>query len=237
MKNNRLARHLIGIAISATLCATFGCESEDSLFNTRQEREYMPLSLGVFQVYAVHEIRYQLGVPETLAYQLKVLVTDSFPSAGGNYTYVLTRSKRETGGEWNYLDTWSARVNDSEFVVNEANISYLKVRLPLVAGNLWNGNTYNVAGDDEYRLTDLQITQEAGGAVYPDCIYVLQADNEDYIVFLDQRHEIYARNVGLIYKEVTQLSYCTSTAQGCLGQQVIESGVVFKQTIMEYGIE
>jgi len=237
MNNNRLTQQLLTLTLSASLCATLGCASDDSLFNTRHEQEYMPLRLGVFQVYEVNEIRYQLGVPDTFEYELKVLVTDSFPSAEGDFVYVLTRSKREAGGAWSYLDTWSARVDDSEFVINEENTSYLKVRLPLVKGSSWNGNSYNSAGVDEYSLTDFKVTHEAGGAVFPDCLYVLQANNDDYIVFLDQRHEIYARNVGLIYKEVTQLSYCTSTAQGCLGQQIVESGVAFRQTIKQYGIE
>jgi hypothetical protein len=214
-----------------------GCETEDTPFNPRREREYVPLRVGMFQVFTVNEIRYQLGVPETLDYELKVLVTDSFPSVHNTYIYVLTRSTREPGGDWSYLDTWSARVDDSEFVVSEENISYLKIRLPLFEGNTWNGNTYNVAGADEYKLTDLRFAHEAGGEIFPDCIAVLQADSDDYIVFLDQRHEIYARNVGLIYREVTQLNYCTSTAQGCLGQQIVDSGVVLKQTIKEYGVE
>ena len=236
MKNNRLAR-LLGTISVVSLCVFTGCESEDTPFNPLGEREYVPLRVGAFQVYAVNEIRYQLGVPETLDYELKVLVSDSFPSVNGTYVYVLTRSKREAGGAWNYLDTWSARVDDSEFVVTEENTPYLKVRLPLVKGGKWNGNAYNIAGVDEYELTDLRTAYEAGGEVFPDCIAVVQADGDDYIVFLDQRHEIYARHVGLIYKEVTQLNYCTSTAQGCLGQQIVEDGVVLKQTIMEYGME
>lgn len=200
-------------------------------------KEYFPLRVGYFQTFDVNEIRYQLRIPETFIYELKTQVVDSFPSEGG-YTYVILRSKRNTANEtWEYVDTWSARVNNREVVVNEENISFLKIKLPVSVGVTWNGNLYNDDEVQEYLLSDTHIPFAAGGQNFSDCIVVTQADSNDFIVFLDERQEIYAKSIGLVYKESTQFKFCTSTAEGCLGQQIIEDGVVYKQTITSYGVE
>jgi hypothetical protein len=151
---------------------------------------------------------------------------------------VILRSKRNTPTEtWKYLDTWSAQVNNREVVVSEGNVSFLKIKLPVSVGVTWNGNLYNDGGVQEYLLSDAHIPFAASGENFSDCIVVTQADSDDFIVFLDDRKETYAKGVGLVYRESTQLNFCTSTTEGCLGQQIIEDGVVFKQTITGYGVE
>ena len=54
-------------------------------------------------------------------------------------------------------------------------------------------------------------------------------------MFLDQRKEVYARGVGLIYHEIKQLHYCT--ADNCRGQEKVENGLDYKQEIIEYGVQ
>ena len=64
---------------------------------------------------------------------------------------------------------------------------------------------------------------------------VIQEYNPDSIVMRDERSEIYAENVGLIYKESIILHYCTENE--CLGKQIIEQGIDFRQELIGYGNE
>ncbi len=171
-----------------------------------------------------------------LRYELKTLVVDSFPNQDGNYTYIIHRSKRNEGAaEFSYLDTWSARMDSREVVMNEENTTFFKIKLPVVKDDEWDGNLYNTKGEDTYAMEEVVATFIGNGNTYDDCIVINQNDNQDFIVTLDQRKEVYARNIGLVYKEVRVLNYCT--VGSCLGQQQVESGVIYTQTIKAYGVE
>jgi hypothetical protein len=62
---------------------------------------------------------------------------------------------------------------------------------------------------------------------------VKHQDNPDVIVMTDIRNEIYAANIGLIYKESIILYYCTEN--NCLGDTIIERGSRYSQELIGYG--
>lgn len=229
-------KHFLKYLIVFVAITVVSCDSsdDDPLFDTG--KDYFPLRKGFFQIYDVTEIEYTLGVPETLRYELKTAVTDSFPNAEGGFTYVIYRSKRSEGEtEFTYLNTWSARMDTREVVMQEENIPFLKIKLPVEKNSEWDGNLHNAKGEDIYTLAEVNTAYTVNGQTYDDCIVINQHDNQDFVVFLDQRREIYAKNTGLINKEVKLLNYCS--VGPCLGQQQVESGVIYTQTIKSYGLE
>lgn len=220
---------LTGVLVTA-------CDSSDDDTTRSTGTAYFPLKTGSYLVYDVNEIIYTLSVPETLQYQLKVAMVDKFLNTEGDSTFVIHRSKRNTEADaWTYQHTWSVRKNDREVVMNEGNVSYVKLKLPVQLDLEWDGNAYNTLGEDEYTLEEVKVSKEYNNQMFGDCITVNQNDNDDFIVFLDQRKEVYAKDIGLVYKETTQLHYCTQ--DDCLGQQKVESGTIYEQTIATYGVE
>ena len=189
--------------------------------------DYLPLQKGKFHIYDVTEIKYELGVPETLAYELKTVVIDSFPNNTGGFTYVIHRSTRADSREaWTYLNTWSSYTGQTQAVTQEENTAYIKFKLPFTEGMSWNGHAYNNSGDDTYDLEQPHAVKVYNGISYQNCFTVNQNNNDDFVVFLDQRKEVYARNIGLIYKEITQLHYCTQTEQVPWKQEVEEIDII-----------
>ncbi len=212
------------------------CDSSDNDTSPGTGTEYFPLKTGSYLVYDVSEIIYTLSVPETLQYQLKVAMVDKFLNSEGDSMFVIHRSRRNIAADnWTYQDTWSVRKNEREVVMSEGNVSYVKLKLPVRQDMEWDGNAYNTLGEDEYTLEELKVSKTYNNQTFEDCITVNQNDNDDFIVFLDQRKEVYAKDIGLVYKETTQLHYCTQ--DDCLGQQKVESGTIYEQTITTYGVE
>ncbi len=69
---------------------------------------------------------------------------------------------------------------------------------------------------------------------FPETVTVLQESKSTEIDFLN-RQETYAKGIGLIRREQTELYYCQSA--NCFGQKKIEFGTRFIQQISSYGKE
>lgn len=210
-----------------------GCEGEETTLRDSGSA-YFPLNEGIYQVYSVTETLYSgLGTPEMTTYELMTEVVDSIASASG-YLYVINRSRRQSETDpWEPLDTWSARKNSREAIVSEGNTPFLKVIFPVRDGTRWDGNTFNSLGEDEYELRNAAEPYVVGGMTFEHTLTIEQERNEDFVVFNDTRREVYALDVGLVYRETIQYDYCTD--DNCLGQQKIESGIEVKQVIKQYG--
>jgi hypothetical protein len=210
-----------------------GCTSDEQpVIDTG--KAYIPLQVGDFQIYDVDETNYfPLEDPEQLHYQVKTQVVDSFEHNAGSYTYVIHRSRRDSESDpWTYVESWSVRVTDLEAIVNESNISFVKITFPVAAGKKWNGNAYNSSEEDDYEMTSVDQPYQLEDTEFASTITVDQENRVD-LLFNDRRFEVYAKDIGLIYREVTDLEYCSEVA--CFGQNKIERGIVYKQTIIEYG--
>ena len=210
------------------------CEPDEGI-SLRRGAEYFTFHTGTFQVYDVTETRYSLSEdPVQVSYQLRAEVVDSFPTINNLYTYVIRREKRATASDpWQPVDTWSAREENGQIIVSEGNTPYVKFSSPLAAENVWDGNAYNTFGEDQYRYTGIAIPMDLNGMTFDNTITVEQEDNEDAIVFRDERKEVYALHLGLVYKELIQLNYCTDDV--CLGQQMIDQGIEIRMVIKDYG--
>ena len=198
--------------------------------------DYFPLKVGATHIYSVEEtVTQQISGESISTYELKTIVSDSIPESDGTFTYVIQRYRRtDAQSSWTNLPTWSARVTKFQAIVSEENTGYLKVEAPIAEGKEWNGNLPNTLDDDKYALLEVAKPYSVNSALtFPKTITVLQNDNKDLIVFQDKRSEIYADGVGLIYREILQLEYCTDP--NCLGQQEVKKGLVYKQVIKEYG--
>jgi hypothetical protein len=220
------------------------CDSDEP--SRASDLNYFPLQVGLYHIYDVSETKYILGTPESTEYQLKTVVTDSFLNVDEMYTYVIHRSKRMTDADaWESLDTWTATKSPREVVVNEGNTPYVVLAFPLSKNARWNGNKYNTVVNPTTKGNEDLYTLEKNGVAYtatnnetfPDCIVVNQEDNREFVVFLDQRKEVYAADIGLIEKEITGLQYCNDQDRDCIGKQIVDDGIIYKQVLSDYGFE
>lgn len=210
------------------------CGGEENITGDFGEA-YFPLQTGMYRIYDVHEIHYAPGAaPSVTRYELMTEVVDSFPSTDNQYAFVIHRSKRAEGAtQWEPLDTWSARKDTRQVVVSEGNVPFVKLAFPVAIRTRWDGNAFNTLGADDYAFSAVNSPFQVGGMTFEHTATVEQENNPDLIVFHDQRTETYARDLGMIYRKIVQLHYCTDDP--CLGQQEIDHGVEIEVSMKEYG--
>lgn len=219
---------LIGLAVLS------GCSDEEPE-NKGKGEVYFPLRTGFYQVYDVEETIYtELDPPESFVYELKNEVVDSFPNQEGDFTYVIHRSTRPTGSDpWEFQEVWSARTNDLQAVLTEGNISFVQIMFPVAKNKAWNANALNSLGDDSYMIESVGNSYELDTDLEFTDVLIINQEDETNQLIRDQREEVYARNVGLIYKISIVLNYCDEVP--CFGQGIINDGVEYVQVLKEYG--
>lgn len=231
-------RMLKQLVIIIALSFTLACSSDRIGPLQNYGAEYFPLKTGDFRIYQVDQTVYELGTASTTNFQLKESVVDSFTNQSGGFTYTIHREIWDDAQQtWDLSEVWSARLSDTEAILVEGNTQYLKLKFPLVADKKWDGNLYNTMDEETYTADSIDliyIIDEQTNIEHT--ITVVQKNNLDKIVETDYRIEKYAPEIGLIYKETINLIYCTST-DSCLGQQVIESGITYKQAMIASGNE
>jgi len=189
--------------------------------------DYYPLQIGSFFVYDVVQSKYDLLGKYDTTYQIKVVLQDSWIDLESNTSYKMFRYKKPQGTNDFVLDSlWHVKKVDSKnVVVTENNVPYLKLSMPLAKDKTWSGNLYNSYPEQLYKVSSIG---SAWGR-YPNTATIIEK-NASNLLFRDYSAEVYAENIGLVYKEIQNVKFE-------FGKGTINEGIVYKQTLSSYGLE
>lgn len=197
---------------------------------------YFPLIPGRYVLYDVDETQYALNAPPVhRRYQLKETVGAVYTGLSGETAYKLVRHRRSIDTQpWLPDSVWTARLVRNEAIRGENGRDFVALVFPLSNGLRWNGNRYNPLGPDEYELRNRDQPYRVGNTQFDDTVTVV-AEDDSTLIAHKKRNDIYARHVGLVYRERTQLYFCTSPA--CAGKNQIDYGTQYIYRIRQYGQE
>jgi hypothetical protein len=221
---------LIGAVVLWVAC------SESESVKLPKSEEYFPMQVGRYWVYDVTQTAYSEVEPKMVisVFELKSEVIGAFENLNGGLTFVIHNSQRANAmQQWEYVDTWSARSDEFKAVITENDVPYIQLKFPLYKNKSWDGNELNTGDADEYVVESVgTIFTKSNNEPIDDCVVV---NEESYIDFTykDERKEIYARNIGLVFKKKIQLEYCVDT--NCFGEQIIKRGEEWIQELKSYG--
>jgi hypothetical protein len=245
---------ILFFAIIAFFGLLAGCSTEkvDDRNGSIIGLDYYPLEIGTYIIYDVKEsiFRYNFDSTRTdeikTEYQLKEKVADSFIGASGETILRLERYKRPTeNAEWQIDSVWSVRKNNYNVVRKENNVDFVVLTFPVRTNNSWNGNMYNsreaTAGraEDIYTITQRGIDVTINSKKLKDCVVVLQNDDSTCLN-VDFRQEIFARNIGLVYKVSRIYNFFYNTNRPdllCVAPFRIEAGRKYYQSYLSHGKE
>jgi len=203
-----------------------GCTPQkcENCLNQPAGSAFFPTEVGRFVEYDVLEEGYTLDGSVTIRqYQLKEVVAEGYTDPTGQAAFRIARFRRAADGQrWQADSTITLRILTDHAVRNENSKDYVKMLFPPAEMNVWNGNLYNNAGEDNYELKNVNKPYISETTTFDRTATVIQ-QNDSTLVNQDKRVEVYAAEVGLVYRERIQLQFCSSSP-ACVGKAKIDFG-------------
>ncbi len=234
MKNTAL--YIYFILISCLVFTSCKDEAPEEPNDLTLGQSFYPIQKGQFQTFFVKQTRFALNeIPVTTTYQLKEVIGDEFVGENGEKLNEVLRYVRTDGLENFRLDSvFSVRKDENVVVKMEHNVPYIKFDFPIEEGKTWNGNQFNARPLKDYLAQEVNAAKSIGGNNFNKTITIIESQDSS-LVDKELRYEIYADEVGMVYKRTESLLYCNQPE--CFGQKIIERGIISELTIFDWGIE
>jgi len=227
-------------------------ETED--FIVDYQYDYFPLEIGHFVTYQVDSITYssQAGggiFIDTATYQLRETIVDTFRDNTNRLAYEIERQRRETPtDDWEDAEVLTVVRTSNHLEWTENNRKFLKMVFPPKQDSTWNGNLYIDVSDLvairgevielfkswEYSFSELNVPATIDNFSFDSTATVTQSNAEN-LIELRYSVEQYAKDVGLIFKEMKILdTQCISDCDGQSWEQKAEKGFILRMKVIDY---
>jgi hypothetical protein len=234
------------------------CTKNDTL-QTAQIEEFMPLQPGKYIRYRLDSMLFiDFGQRDTtISYDAKDVVDAEITDNAGRRSFRIIRYLRSltSTDEADYTPALTLMVTPSResIEVQENNLKFQKLKLPVTEGFSWRGNAfipalpfyeiYEFSNDEDmdlwdYTYHDVNQSVTLNDVVYDSTITVVQVSDSsnvpiefpDALGYRNHWVEVYAKNLGLIYKEAVMWEYQPPNA----GNPGFRSGFGIKMTIIDH---
>ena len=214
--------------VFTSITLIFGCKKSNSE-SVKYYYNYFPLEIGAWIEYDVVDIIHsQLG-SDTAEYQLKEIAAEEFLDNEGRLTYRIERYWRDdSNANWSVKDVWYSNITRTTAEKVEENMRFTKLIFPINISKYWDGNAYNNLEEWEYYYDSLHKPKLINNLSFDSTITVIQRDNENVVEY-EKVKEIYATDIGLIYKRHIDLDINLSNILD------INSGRELEMTVTAYG--
>lgn len=194
-------------------------------------KEYYNNKIGSWIIYRVDSIVFSdfntvNQKIDTFNYQVKEILTEKFLNSSGKETNRIERFKRlQDTLPWDILNVWTSNLSDKGLEKVEENIRFSKMSFPITENKVWPGNQYNTLPPWDYTYRGVDKPQTLNGYTFDHTVTVIQKDSTENN-FIEQRfaREIYAKDVGMVYKQIDTLEI----------QNLIKKGLYFRQTAIDW---
>ena len=189
-------------------------------------KDYYPLSVGHYVIYDVDSIIYNdfTSTTDTFNMEFKDVVSSEFTDNEGRPSFVIDRYLRQDSTfPWVENLTYYATSTNFRLEVIENNLRFIKMIFPVKLNTSWNGNSYipyTFNNDLKwftgwlYKYEKVNETAQIGSYTYNNTVTIPQADltegapdNPNEYSARTFSKEIYAKQIGLIYRELTRWEY------------------------------
>lgn len=239
-------KHLICILSVLTALAFVSCKKKKTEAPPDVGYGYAPDIIGKYVVYDVDSTVFDDFAKDTLyyKYRIKEKLAETFTDNQGREAIRLIRYVKRYDPavsydqmDWTLKDVWNYTRTNTALEVVEENVRYTKLVFPVKTDVSWNGNAQNTQPAMEYKYLFTGQKHSVNGTAFDEVLCVEQKDDKRKNVIHRQYYiEKYAKTVGLIYREITDV-YSNAVVAGVPVEQRIEKGIIYKLTYISHGIE
>lgn len=213
---------------------------------------YAPAVLGKYIVYDVDSTIYDDFNNDTVyyKYRIKEKLEENYIDNQGRQAIRLVRYIKMFDSTvsydnmpWIVKDVWVYTKTNTTLEVVEEDVRFTKLVFPVAEKVTWNGNAHNTIGEWEYKYAYIDNQESINGITFDKVLQVTQKDDKGInVIHREYFIEKFAKDVGLVYKEIKDLYSNTPTIDPITHQVVpveqrITKGVIYKMTYISHGYE
>lgn len=218
------------------------CNKSDNSV-TDFKRAYFPVDSGRYVIYEVDSVTwnsfYDPPRVDSAQFEVRESYGESFTDGSGIDLRRIERHRRaDSISPWYLTDVWSAGIDNNRGIWNEENLRFIKLVFPPDKGATWHGNEYintnqgpDFLGDWDYKIVDVDVPRTVNGITFDSTLSVLLYADSNLIEKTVAR-EIYAKGVGLVYKEWMHLTKNRVDVQFPEGT---EDGFIVRMQVKAFG--
>lgn len=183
---------------------------------------YFPNQVGRYVIYDVDSIYYDnanlnsgthLAKIDTFKFQLKEKIESIYSDNLNRPTIRLERYVKYYNDtvnysqmQWTLRNVWAENLTATTAEKVEENIRYVKLVFPVKENQNWNGNAQNINPEMDYYYAFIDQSFKIRNTIYDSVLQVTQYDDGGSVLTERKFYaEKYARNIGLVYKEIIDI--------------------------------
>ncbi len=189
--------------LSIASLLVLSCDKSENLPNPDMGLSYFPLKVKAVNVYNVDSTVYS-DFTNTIT-EFKFLIKDSvinqFTDAQGNTAFRIERFKKTTTQDWTFQKVIAKKIINNRAEEFIDNTRYVRLVFPATLESTWNGNLYNSLDEWKHQVKSIEASTTIG-TLKLDSTISIQQHSEINLIREDIYTESYAKNIGLVKKEV-----------------------------------
>ena len=184
--------------------------------------EYFGLTPGRYVIYDVMEVTHDQALlqHDTIYYQLKTYWGPVYIDNEGREAREFHRYKRDSvTTPWGQTEIWTGIIDGIRAELIEENQRVVKLVFAPTYEKEWDANAYNISEEMECYYTNIHEGYTAGTTSFDSTLIVEQEDSYNLIDTV-RMYEVYAKNIGLIYKYYKDNQYQFGSSEVVLGKEL-----------------
>ncbi|MEM1327869.1 MAG: hypothetical protein AAGI23_18060 [Bacteroidota bacterium] len=228
------------------------CQQNVSIEPLVTGQNYYPLEVGKYITYQVDSVLFDptdgRTVRDSSSNQIRETVVDSWTAEDGKAMFRIERAIYEADtDEWRVTDVYATYADELEAVRVEENLSFTKMKFPFREGQRWEGLNFNpnlevFIADEPIEMFKNwgSVTRTIGEPMQIDdfnftAVTKIELANDTNAIELRTGFEYYARNIGLVYRELYILdTQNTLAADDVVWADKAEEGFLMTQKVVDF---